>query len=90
MKSLLQFQSWLVNLWGHELQVRLYGDGADAQQHFELMTMLAVVTSSSSTLDSRLVLSVRNTHRTTVECRDLINEVIAWSFESMRNLAINK
>ena len=53
------------------------------------MTMLAVVTSSSSTLDSRVVLSVRNSYRTTSACRDLINEVIAWSFECMRNLACN-
>ena len=67
-------------------QVRLYGDGADAQQHFELMSLLAVVTSSSSTLDSRIALSVRNCNRTTAESRQIICTVIAWSFHSLRYL----
>jgi hypothetical protein len=67
-------------------QVRLYGDGADAQQHFELMSLLAVLGGSSSTLDSRLALSIRNSNRTSSEARTLICEVIAWSFDSLRTL----
>lgn len=67
-------------------QVRIYGDGADAQQHFELMSLLAVVTGSSSTLDSRVALSVRNCNQTSPEARKLICDVVAWSFDSLRSL----
>lgn len=66
--------------------LRLYGDGADAQQHFEIMTILPVLASNHSTLDSRILCSVRNTYKTTTECRRQILEVLAWSFKALRPL----
>ena len=67
-------------------EVRLYGDGADAHraQHFELMSLLAVIPGSSSTLDSRVPLSVRNTNKTASESRQVICSVLAWSFDALR------
>ena len=67
------------------IPLRIYGDGADAQQHFEIMTVLPILASSSSTLDTRILCSVRNTEKTTVEARQKILVVLAWSFESLRN-----
>jgi len=66
------------------LPMRVYGDGADAQQHFEIMTVLPLLTCSSSTMDSRILCSVRNCDRTTNEARRLILEVLVWSFEACR------
>ena len=66
------------------IPLRLYGDGADAQQHFEIFTMLPVLSTSSSTLDSRILLSVRNCDKTTVKAREDILQTLAWSFESLR------
>ena len=68
------------------IPLRIYGDGADAQQHFEIFTMLPILGCSSSTLDSRILLNVRNTEKTTPEARRKILEIIAWSFESLRTL----
>ena len=65
--------------------LRVYGDGADAQQHFEVFTILPIMGCSSSTLDTRLLCSVRNTERTTNEARKRIVEILAWSFEALRN-----
>ena len=72
---------WLVPL-------RIYGDGADAQrnQPWEMFTMLPILGMKSSTLDSRLLLAIRNTTYTTSDCRDLILETIAWSFDVLSNL----
>ncbi len=72
--------------------LRLYGDGADAQtqQHFEIHTILPVLACNSSALDSRILCSVRNSTKTTNECRTQILEVLAWSFESLRTLVIKK
>lgn len=69
------------------IPLRIYGDGADAQVHFEMFTVLPVLSVSSSTLDSRLLTCVRNTDRTTAEARHSILVVLAWSFEALRNLA---
>ena len=66
------------------MPLRLYGDGADATQHFELMTLLPCLCCSSSTLDSRIAISIRNSNKTTVEARHKILEVLAWSFEALR------
>lgn len=68
--------------------LRIYGDGAEAQQHFELMTILPVLASNHSTMDSRIVISVRNTQRTTAACRYRILEVLAWSFKALRLLVM--
>lgn len=68
------------------IPLRIYGDGADAQQHFEIMTILPVLCCSSSTLDSRILCSVRNTSKTTNEARAHILQVLAWSFEALRVL----
>lgn len=65
------------------IPLRLYGDGADAQQHFEIMTVLPIMACGSSTLDTRLLCSVRNTDKTTADARTKINEVISWSFHSL-------
>ena len=67
------------------IPLRIYGDGADAQQHFEIMTILPVLASNTSTLDSRLLCSVRNCDKTTVDARFRIMEVLAWSFQALRN-----
>lgn len=69
------------------IPLRIYGDGADAQVHFEMFTVLPVLSASSSTLDSRLLTCVRNTDRTTPQARQSILEVLAWSFKALRNLA---
>ena len=66
------------------LPMRIYGDGADAQQHFEIMTVLPLLTCSSSTMDSRILCSVRNCDKTTNEARRLILEVLVWSFQALR------
>ena len=63
--------------------LRVYGDGADAQQHFEIMTILPVLSASSSTLDSRILVSVRNSDKTTNEARYKILEVLSWSFNAL-------
>ena len=68
------------------MPLRIYGDGADAQQHFEIMTILPVLSCSSSTLDSRVLCSVRNADKTTNQARKDILDVLAWSFESLRIL----
>ena len=65
---------------------RVYGDGADASQHFELFTILPLLCCSRSTLDNRIVTAIRNTNKTTSECRRLILIVLAWSFEALCNL----
>ena len=65
---------------------RVYGDGADASQHFELFTILPLLCCSRSTLDNRSVTAIRNTNKTTSECRRQILVVLAWSFEALRNL----
>ena len=64
--------------------LRLYGDGANAQQHFEINTILPVLACGHSTLDTRLLCSVRNTQKTTVKARTDILVVLAWSFEALR------
>lgn len=68
------------------MPLRLYGDGADAHnaQHFELMSMLPILCASSSTMDSRLLLTVRSCDKTTTQTRTDILTVIAWSFEALR------
>lgn len=65
---------------------RIYGDGADSHrnQNFEAMTMLPLMCGSHSTMDSRLLLSVRNAGATASGARVLINEVIAWSLMALR------
>lgn len=63
---------------------RVYGDGADSSQPFELFSILPVLCSSSSTLDGRLVTAVRNTHQSHDSTRDKILGVIAWSFQALR------
>ena len=68
------------------IPLRIYGDGADAQQHFEIFTLLPILGCSSSTLDSRILLTVRNTEKTAPEARRTILEIIAWSFEALRTL----
>lgn len=68
------------------IPLRIYGDGADAQQHFEIFTLLPILGCSSSTLDSRILLNVRNTEKTAPEARRTILEIIAWSFEALRTL----
>lgn len=70
------------------IPLRLYGDGADAHrnQSWEMFTMLPLLGGTSSTLDTRLLLSVRNTTYTMSDCRDSILQVIAWSFECLRTL----
>jgi hypothetical protein len=65
---------------------RMYGDGADASQHFELFTILPLLCCSRSTLDNRIVTAIRNSNKTTPECRQQILVVLAWSFEALRNL----
>ena len=68
------------------MPLRIYGDGADAHnaQHFELMSMLPVLCASNSTMDSRILLTVRNCDKTTNQTRTDILTVIAWSFEALR------
>jgi len=63
----------------------LYGDGADAQsqQHFEIITILPILESSSSTLDTRLLTCTRNTSKTLAVARTKILEVITWSFHAL-------
>lgn len=66
------------------IPLRIYGDGADAQQPFEIYTVLPVLgAENSSTLDTRLLVAVRNTFKTHDSCRDDILTVIAWSFEAL-------
>lgn len=74
----------------HCLPLRIYGDGADAQAnaHFEMYTVLPVLSVASSTLDTRLLYAVRNTDKTSPESRKKILETLAWSFEAMRNFVI--
>ena len=38
---------------------RVYGDGADASQHFELFTILPLLCCSRSTLDNRIVTAIK-------------------------------
>ena len=68
---------------------RIYGDGADSHrnQNFEAMTLLPLMCGSHSTMDSRLLLSVRNAGATASGARVLINEVIAWSLMALRILS---
>lgn len=68
---------------------RIYGDGADSKrnQHFELTSMLPCCASGSSTLDTRIVLSIRSTTGTSSESFQIVNRVLTWSFEAMRHLA---
>lgn len=70
--------------------MRIYGDGADAAQKFEIMSILPVLCASSSTLDSRILCSVRNADKTTSEARDLVLKVMAWSFASLRIWDVHK
>ena len=69
--------------------LRLYGDGADVSlsQHFEMMSVLPVLTSTSTTLDTRMVISVRSTTMTERSAVDAICSVVAWSFTALRPLA---
>ena len=66
------------------IPLRIYGDGADAARKFEMFSLLPILSASSSTLDTRLVLAVRNCSRTYSDCRVKISEVLAWSFEALR------
>lgn len=66
------------------IPLRIYGDGADAARKFEFFSLLPILACSSSTMDTRLVLSVRNCSRTYSDCRVKLAEVIAWSFEALR------
>ena len=72
----------------HYIPIRLYGDGAEAQQPFEIYTMLSVLHAGSSTLDSRILLACRNVNQTRDTARDLILDVLAWSFECLCNLDV--
>ena len=67
---------------------RIYGDGADSHrnQNFEAMTILPLMCRSHSTMDSRILLSVRNAAGTASSARNLINEVISWSLIQLRSL----
>lgn len=67
--------------------LRVYGDGADAQsnQHFEMITVLPILSASSSTMDTRILVAVRNSDKTMDECRTKILEVVAWSFRALCN-----
>ena len=69
------------------IPLRIYGDGAEAQQPFEIYTLLSVLHEGSSTMDSRLLISCRNCHQTTDRARTDILETIAWSFEALGSLA---
>lgn len=73
----------------HFFPVRLYGDGAEAQQPFEIYTILSVMGESDSTLDSRLLTTTRNTLSTADTARDRILEVLAWSLEACRTPLIH-
>lgn len=66
------------------IPLRLYGDGAEAQRHFELLSILPIMSVSGSTLDSRVLISVRNSTKTGSEARRSTLEVVAWSFQSLR------
>ena len=69
---------------------RVYGDGADSHrnQNFEAMTLLPVLASGSSTLDTRILVSVRNCQGTAASARTKISETIAWSLCAMRILVL--
>ena len=69
--------------------LRIYGDGAEAQQHFELISILPVLACGHNTLDTRLVCAVRNSQKTTTAARHQILIVLAWSFEALRSLVVN-
>ena len=49
------------------------------------MSLLPCLAAGSSTLDTRLVLSVRSTMATEPSASHVINEVIAWSLECLRS-----
>ena len=70
----------------HVLPYRIYGDSADSRrnQNFELTSMIPLLSAGSSTMDTRLVLSVRSTTATSPRASHIVNEVLAWSFEAMR------
>ena len=65
--------------------LRVYGDGADSHrnQAFEMFSLLPLLGPKSSTLDTRVLLGVRNTVYTMNSCRDAILDVISWSFSSL-------
>ena len=65
---------------------RVYGDGADSHrnQSFEAITLLPCLSGSSSTMDTRILVSVRNTVSTASSARTKISEVIAWSLCCLR------
>ena len=63
---------------------RVYGDGAEAQQKFELLSMLPLMSASHATLDSRILLTVRNCEKTHAQARTDILEVVRWSIEALR------
>ena len=67
--------------------LRVYGDGADVSrsQHFELISLLPVLTSASTTLDTRMAVSIRSTTVTEKSAVDAICSVIAWSFAALRS-----
>lgn len=71
----------------YHLPLRIYGDGADARGRacFELYSILPVLSVSSSTLDSRLLVCVRNT-ATVTDTRQTICQILEWSFAALRNL----
>lgn len=72
------------------LPYRLYGDGADSSQgqHFEITSVLPLLAESSSTLDTRVCLAIRNTVTTSDRARDLIHECVVWSAEAARARAL--
>ena len=67
---------------------RVYGDGADSHrnQSFEAITLLPCLSGSSSTMDTRILVSIRNTVSTASSARTKISEVIAWSLCCLRPL----
>ena len=91
--NLLGKQSGLSrNMFGFELghgdPYRVYGDGADSHrnQSFEAITLLPCLSGSSSTMDTRILVSIRNTVSTASSARTKISEVIAWSLCCLRPL----
>ena len=68
------------------IPLRAYGDGAEAQQHFEILSILPLMSCSSATLDSRILVNVRNTTKTASSARRTNLEVLAWSFSALRGL----
>ena len=76
----------MADQFAHHVPLRLYGDGADARgrAHFELYSILPVLSCSGSTLDSRLLVCVRNTN-TTTHTRQTICQILAWSFSALRD-----